>query len=142
MREEIKEMKKIVNLRCYVAIGTDDYADTSIWNHIRYIEVEEPTEYTLETWKEAYEAIKTNHVRNAEVGLTMFGKRDTIEIGWGDLYQHKSVMTEKKFIPIHVKWVWEDVTRNYSIKDLADLLPAKQFCEWLKDQGITQIGSF
>ena len=135
-------MKKLVNLRCYVAIGTDDYADTSFWNHIQYIEEEEPTEYTLETWKEAYEAIKTNHVRNAEVGLTMFGKRDTIEIGWGDLYQHKSVMTEKKFIPIHVKWVWEDVTRNYSIKDLADLLPAKQFCEWLKDQGITQIGSF
>lgn len=135
-------MKKLVNLRCYVAIGTDDYADTSIWNHIRYIEDEEPTEYTLETWKEAYEAIKTNHVRNAEVGLTFFGKRDTIEIGWGSLYDHKSVMTEKNFIPIHVKWVWEEVGKNYTIKDLANLLPANQFCDWLKDQGITQVGSF
>ena len=135
-------MKKLVNLRCYVAIGTDDYADTSIWNHIRYIEDESVTEYTLETWEEAYEAVKNKHIRNAEVGLTLFRNRDTIEITWGDLYRSKSVMTEKKFIPIHVKWQWEEVTRAYSIKDLADLLPAKQFCEWLKDQGITQIGSF
>jgi hypothetical protein len=29
----------------------------------------------------------------------------------------------------------------YTMKDLADLLPADQFCEWLKDHGITMVGS-
>lgn len=138
----MKEMKKLVNLRCYVAIGNDDFADTSIWNHIRYVEVEDnTTEYTLNTWEEAYNAVADNRIRNAETGTTFFGNHPTIEIGWGSIHRDKSVMTAKRFKPIHVKWEWLEVNRVYTMKDLADLLPAKQFCDWLKDQGITMVGS-
>lgn len=136
-------MKKLVNLRCYAAIGKDEYCDTSIWNHIRYVEVGEcnTTEYTLETFEEAFAAVRDHRIRNAETGCTLFRNRPTIEIGWGDLYRNKSEMTEKTFKPIRVKWEWEEVTRVYTMKDLADLLPAEQFCDWLKDRGITMVGS-
>lgn len=136
-------MKKLVNLRNFVAIGNDEYCDTSIWNHIRYVEVSETnsTEYTLETWEEAFAAVADNRIRNAETSCTLFRNRPTIEIGWGDIYRNKSVMSEKTFKPIRVKWEWQEVTRMYTMKDLADLLPADQFCEWLKDRGITMVGS-
>lgn len=135
--------KKLVNLRCYAAIGKDDYCDTSIWNHIRYVEVGEcdTHEYTLETFEEAFAAVADNRVRNAETSTTFFGNKPTIEIGWGDIYRGKSVMSAKTFKPLHIKWQWEEVKRVYTMKDLADLLPAEQFCEWLKDQGITMVGS-
>ena len=133
-------MKKLVNLRCYAAVGKNDLCDTSIWNHIRYVEVAETnsTEFTLETFEEAFAAVRDNRIRNAETGCTLFRNRPTIEIGWGD-FRSKSEMTEKTFKPVRVKWEWEEVTRMYTMKDLADLLPAEQFCEWLKDHGITMV---
>lgn len=136
-------MKKLVNLRCYVAIGNKDYCDTSIWNHIRYVEVSDTssTESTLHTWEEAFAAVANNEIRGAETGYTLFRNRPTIEIHWGDWGKCTTEMTEKTFKPIHVKWVWEEVEKMYTMKNLADLLPADQFCEWLKDRGITMVGS-
>lgn len=135
-------MKKLIDLRCYVAIGKNNYVDTSNWNHIQYIEVNESkTECVLKTWEEAYEAVKNNRIRNATIGLTFFRKRETIELYLGDSFSN-FVMTKKTFVPIHVKWEWQEVDENYTIKNLANLLPANQFCEWLKNKGITQIDSF
>lgn len=132
-------MKKLVNLRCYVTVGNNkDYCDTSIWNHIRYVEVSETnsTEYTLHTFEEAFAAVADNHIRNAETSTTLFRNRPTVEISWGDIGRCKTVLTEKNFRPVYVKWAWEEVEKAYSIKSLADLLPAEQFCEYLKDRGI------
>ena len=137
-------MKKLVNLRCCVAIGNDDYCDTSIWSHIHYVEMSEcdTIEYTFETFKEAFAAVHDHKIRNAEIGYTLFRNRPIIEISWGDFYRNKSEMTEKTFKPIRVKWDWQEVTRMFTMKNLSDLLPAEQFCEWLKDHGITMVGSF
>ena len=135
-------MKKLVDLRCYVAIGESDYVDTSNLNHLQYIEVKESKkEYILTTWEEAYEAVKNNYIRNAEIGLTFFKKHETIEIYLANSFS-KFVMTKKTFMPIHVKWEWQENNEVYTIKNLAGLLSADQFCEWLKDKGITQISSF
>ena len=138
-------MKKLINLRCSVAIGNEEFGDTSIWNHIRYIEMDgssNSTEYYYGTFAEAHEAIENNMIRNAETGFTLFRNRPTIEIHWGDICRNNTELTEKTFKPIRVRWDKVEVTRLYTMKDLIDLLPADQFCEWLKDQGITQIGSF
>lgn len=136
-------MKKLVNLRNYVAIGNDDYCDTSIWNHIRYVDEKEceTVEYTLETFEEACKAVSENRIRNGEMNSTLFGNKPLIEISWGDIYKCKTVLSQKNFKPIHVKWQWEEVDRMYTMKDLASVLPADQFCEWLKDRGITMVGS-
>ena len=136
-------MKKLVNLRNYVAIGYDDYCDTSIWKHIRYVDEKEceTVEYTLETFEEACKAVSENRIRNGEMSSTLFGNKPLIEISWGDIYKCKTVLSQKNFKPIHVKWQWEEVDRMYTMKDLTSVLPADQFCEWLKDRGITMVGS-
>lgn len=137
-------MKKLIDLRCSVAIGNEDFCDTSIWSHIRYIEMDgasSSTEYIYNTFAEAHEAVERNMIRNASTGFTLFRSRPTIDIHWGDIYRNNTELTEKTFEPIRVKWEKMEVTRWYTMKDLVDLLPADQFCEWLKDQGITQIGS-
>lgn len=136
-------MKKLVNLRNYVAIGSDEYCDTSIWNHIRYVEEGEcnTIEYTLETFEEAFSEVADKCIRNAQIGTTLFRHHPTIEIEWGSINRPKSEMTEKTFKPLRVKWEYKEVTKLYTIKDLSNLLPADQFCEWLKDKGITVINS-
>lgn len=136
-------MKKLINLRCYAAIGNDDYCDTSIWDHIRYVEVSETnsTEYTLETFEEAFAAVRDHRIRNAETDYTLFGNRPMIELSWGDFHRGRTAITARNFKPVRVKWEWEEVTRMYTMKDLANLLPAEQFCEWLKDRVITIVGT-
>ena len=135
--------KKLVNLRCYVAIGNGDYCDTSFWNHTRYVEVGEcdTLEYTLETWEDAYSAVDANKIRNASTFTTFFGNKPAIEFSWGRLERSRTTLTERTFKPVRVKWQWEEVDRVYTMKDLADILPAEQFCEWLKDRGITMVNS-
>lgn len=136
-------MKRLVNLRNLVAIGKKDYFDTSIWNHIKYLEAEENQveEYELNSWEEAYSAIKRNEVRNAAINTTLFGK-PCIVISWGSFDKRNTVLTERNFKPIKVRWEWVAVKKSYSIKDLANLLPAEQFCEWLKDNGINKYSDF
>ena len=135
--------KKLVNLRCYVAIGNGDYCDTSFWNHTRYAEVGEcdTLEYTLETWEDAYSAVDANKIRNASTFTTFFGNKPAIEFSWGRLERSRTTLTERTFKPVRVKWQWEEVDRVYTMKDLADILPDEQFCEWLKDRGITMVNS-
>ena len=108
-------MKKLINLRCYVAIGDTEFCDTSIWNHIRYIEMEgssSSTEYYYGTFAEAHKAIENNMIRNAETGFTLFRSRPTIEIHWGDIMRNNTELTEKTFEPIRVKWTKEEVEKQ------------------------------
>lgn len=135
-------MKKLVDLRCMVAIGDDKYYDTSFWYHIRYVDVKENAnvEYTLNTWEEALEEAKNDRVRGLKVERTLFGNRPYLEIHRGDFDKNNISITEKKFKPIHVKWKFEEVSLNrFTMKSLVSLLPADEFCEWLKDHGITKI---
>lgn len=137
-------MKKLANLRCYVAIGKDEYCDTSIWNHIRYVEENEcnTREYTFETFEEASAAVADKQVKNASTYNTLFGNKPAIEFSFGRLENSRVVLTKKTFKPVRVKWEWEEVeVEDYTMKNLASILPAEQFCEWLKDHGITMVGS-
>ena len=127
-------MKKICDLRCYVAIGKQDYADTSIWKHLWYCESGTTEEY-ITSWGDLYELVKEHGIRNAELTTNLFGK-PVVKIGWADIYKSKAKITYRNFRPIKVKWAAEPVDTVYSIKDLADLLPAEDFCEYFKDHNI------
>lgn len=127
-------MKKICDMRCYVAIGKGEYMDTSIWKHWRYCE-EGECEETFNYWHDLYVCVKHNFIRNATVDKTIFGN-DAVRFSWGSFSRSHSTMTERTFKPVRVKWVAEPVTTHYSFQDLKDLLPAEDFCEYLKDQEI------
>jgi hypothetical protein len=93
------------------------------------------TEEIIASWDVLYDLVKGHHVRNAELDTNLFGK-PVIKIGWADIYKHKSRITERNFRFVKVKWAAKPVDRLYSIKDLADMLPAEDFCEYLKDRKI------
>ena len=138
-------MKKLMNLRCLVAVGDKKYCDTSIWNYIRYYDMEEVpevVEFHYNTFEEALTAVEEGMIRGAEIYHTLFSNRPYFTIPWGEVYRNDTEITEKNFKPIHVKWEKVEVNKAFTMKDLAGLLPAEMFCEWLKDHGITQIGNF
>lgn len=131
-------MKKIVNLRCYVSLNGAEYEDTSFRTQLRYLDdgIECSTSEVITTdWNRAYELISQHRIRNAEIG-THFGKPCLV------LYtpsRHYFTCVEKKFRSLKYKWVAEKYELGYTIEELAENLPAEQFCEWLKDQGIFSV---
>ena len=129
-------MKQLIDFRCYVSINGEDYCDTSIWRKIQYSDTVGEAEEVITDWQTAYKAIEDKRVLNARTGTTFWKQRPTIVIHYGDIYRDDREFSEKEFKSLRYKWVAEPVSRNYSIKELADDLPADQFCEWVKDQGI------
>ena len=125
-------MKKICDLRCYVAIGKQDYEDTSMWKHLQYCKPGS-TEECITSWDDLCDLVEGHCIRNAELTTNLFGK-PVVKIGWAGLYASKTKITDRNFRSIRVKWAAEPVDTVYSIKDLADLLPAEDFCEYLKDR--------
>jgi hypothetical protein len=130
--------KQLVDMRQYVAIGNDEFVDTSFYSHLRYKEFEKEQEIVLSTFDEAYDFIKNDKLANAEVRSTLFGKPQVV-IFRADFDGMHSYLTEKHFKPIRVKKVCETPNTTWSIMDLAKYLPAEDFVEWLKDHGITMI---
>ncbi len=127
-------MKQLVNVKCYVSIGNDPFFyNTSIFDDIRYIEADKNSviEYELNTFEEAFLAVKNKKVKNAVVRTTLFKKRPTIELSLIEKETIKTI-TEKNFKPLKVKWE-KKIVKSYTIKELSEELSAEQFCEYLKD---------
>lgn len=75
-------MKKLVNYRMYVSVNGGEWKDTSIWNHVRYMEESE-----CETWEsrelnfdEALELVEEGFIMNAECDRTFFTHRPRIQL--------------------------------------------------------------
>lgn len=130
-------MKKLVNARTYFRINGKKWIDCSIWNKIRYYEESECEEWTSRelTFAEAVDLVKKGFVPHAEVGETIFRKRTYLELPSGDLLVGDLRYYEREIKTFEVKQTYEPY--NNTIKVLADLLPADQFCEYLKDRGIS-----
>lgn len=130
-------MKKLIDFRCYVSVNGEPYCDTSIWKRLRYSEYTGESEIFFGDWEEAYKAVSERKILNAETSETLFTHRPTIKIHYGDIYRNDREISEKNFHRLKYKWVASESDNVYTIKELADLLPAEQFCEWLIDQGIS-----
>lgn len=127
-------MKKICNLRCYVAIGKGEYEDTSFWEHLRYCEPGANEEY-IASWGDFYDLVREHRIRNAELTANLFNNL-VVEIGKASLDKPKTKITYRNFKGVRVKWAAEPYDKIYTIKDLAEMLPAEDFCEYLKDHNI------
>lgn len=135
-------MKQLVDLRCYVSVNGEEYCDTSIWKQWRYVDVDEvgnEVEEVICDWGEAYRAVMNHRIRNAYTDCTFWRKTPLLCIKYGDIYRNDAKISKKDFVSLKYKWVAEEVDEIYNIRDLADRLPAEQFCEWVKDQGIQAI---
>lgn len=130
-------MKKLVNYRMYVSVNGGEWKDTSIWNHICYMEESE-----CETWEsrelsfsEALELVEEGFIMNAECDRTFFTHRPRIQLSISEsLFEGPSYYTERTLQTLKIKK--EYLPYKGSIKDIATLLTAEKFCEYLKVHGI------
>lgn len=129
-------MKKLVNERTLYRVNGGEWRDCSIWNKIRYYE-----ENDCEDWKtkelnfaDMQELIEKGFVPNAENDFTFFRKRPMIVLPSSDIEITRYTYTEKDKVVFEVKKQYLPYTNT--IKNLADLLPADDFIQYLKDRGI------
>lgn len=129
-------MKELYNYRMSVSIDGEEYKDTSIWNHIKYLNPEEAkTRETVEmSFNEAYDI--ADAIMNAEKGITFFRKRRYIKFSFGSFFKPECLClyegTKKK---IRVKE--EYLPFSCSMESLVGLLNSEDFISYLKDRGIS-----
>lgn len=128
-------MKEVYNYRCLVSFdGGKEFHDTSIWNHMRYLEEKDAQEWQSKelTFDECYEMCENGFLMNGEAWVGMFKKRkvaiSTVE------WECKRTYNEKNYRPVIIKEVY--LKEEKSMKALADLLTAEEFIEYLKDRGM------
>ena len=140
---EVKEMKKIYDRRVLVKVdGWKEFDDTSIFRHLKYKDEDYANQehfYRFETFEEAREEIEKGFILNAKSTTTFFTNKPKLKINTeSSFFESPITMTEKSFKPIEVKIVYEE-EKHISIKELADLLDADSFCEYLNDRNISSL---
>lgn len=131
-------MKEIYNYRFeYKMDGWKNFADTSIWKHIKYLAPEEAEtlNFTIKTFDELVGLVRDDLFMNAKLSKNFF-KKTVVRLADAGSFSSIEV-TEKNFKPIEIRCVYNKTSA--SIKELADALDADSFCEYLRDRGITKI---
>ena len=135
-------MKRLVNERVEYRVNEGKWIDVSGWNRYRYLDDEQIAEKAFQTeeltFQETKEYIEEGYCNFGKIGKSTFTKREYIEFPSGSIFDgdlryyknnFKSTTFRKTFLEL-------EVDRILTIKDLSELLPAEQFCEYLKDRGI------
>lgn len=134
-------MKRLVNERVEYRVNEGKWIDFSIWNRYRYLDDEQIAEKAFQTeeltFQETKEYIEEGYCNFGKIGKTTFTKREYIEFPSGSILDGDLRYYENKFKSATFRKTFLEVNRILTIKDLSDLLPAEQFCEYLKDRGIT-----
>lgn len=134
-------MKKVIDYRVMLSFDNGKtWEDTSIWRHLYYAEPKADQITAFDNFADAYNAVADDVIMNAHTTTTFFRGRKMIELFTSDR-DCRIVMTEKTFKPFLVKECYIESTRKDTIKDLSTMLEASQFCEWLKDNGITMVSA-
>ena len=137
---EVKEMKKIYDRKVLVKVdGWKEFDNTSMFRHLRYKDEDYANQdylYRFETFEEAKAKIEEGWTLNAESTTTFFTKQPKLKIG--TVHLDYTIMTKRNFKPIEVKIVYKE-EKHLSIKELADLLDADSFCEYLNDRNISSL---
>lgn len=133
-------MKRLVNERVEYRVNEGKWIDVSIFNRYRYLDDEQITKKAFQTEELTFQETK-EYVKECcnfgLVGKATFTKREYIELPSGSIFDGDLRYYENNFESATFRKTFLDVNRILTIKDLADLLPAEQFCEYLKDRGIT-----
>ena len=128
-------MKGVFKVRRYLSFEGDaktypleDYE----WRYLEYEDVKDvdPLSIVYSTWEGFIEMVKSETFWSLYYRTNFFGNRVHY-----DFYNKHYYLTEKKFTKAAVKFSIRKIER-FSMKDLMEKLPAKDFVEWKKDNGL------
>lgn len=131
-------MRKLVDEVVMYRVNGGEWRDASIWHHARYMEESECETYLTKkmTFAETIKAIDAGLVRNAGTNVTAFRKRPYIILpNTSHLGAIDYTYFEKEIESVEVKIVYEPYSTT--MKHLAEVLSADEFCAYLRDRGIT-----
>lgn len=128
-------MKKIFDMRVYIKKqGWKEYVNTSVWKHLIYTENDgKGKSFLFNSFSDFLDEVEKGWIYNVERKETFFGHLPKIEFS---KFENRFSMNEKNFVPVEVKIVFEPV-EEVSLKNLFEMLSADEFCEYLKDRGIS-----
>lgn len=135
-------MRKLVDRRQYYRINGGEWIDTSMFKHYHYKEESkcDGTKVTLITnFEQAVQFVEDDRLINGEVEYSFFRHIPTLKLpsgNWLSLNMY-TYINEKKFESLEIKIEYEPA-ETLTLKALASLLNADEFCAYLKDRGISQ----
>lgn len=131
-------MKKVYDFRTLISFNNKDWYDTSYRHHLTYCSEEDAEEgkeevFEVGTFEDALEV--ANILPNTKIEETWLTKKPMIEIFVCASFENPRI-TKKNFKSFYVKF--ESVEyKSCSFNFLSEHLPGDDFCEWLKDRGMT-----
>ena len=130
-------MRKLVDEVVMYRVNGGEWKDTSIWPHVKYIEESECETYLTKkmTFAETVKTIEVGLIRNASTDITLFRKRPYITLPDTSRDILSRTYSEKEVESVEVKIVYEPYSTT--MKHLAEMLDADEFCAYLRDRGIT-----
>lgn len=134
-------MKKVYDVEQFISLYPEmEFKATSIYYHLHLLDDEESLNMTyrvyFNTFEELYNAVNDGVIRNAKAYMGLF-KQPKIEFNMG--WNNHAIITKRNFKEV---CLWSHTNEvNKPITKLAELLPADEFCEYLRERGISQIGA-
>ena len=134
-------MKRVYDVEQFISLYPEmEFKATSIYYHLHLLDDEESLNMTyrvyFNTFEELYNAVNDGVIRNAKAYMGLF-KQPKIEFNLG--WNSHAIITKRNFKEV---CLWSHTNEvNKPITKLAELLPADEFCEYLRERGISQIGA-
>jgi hypothetical protein len=131
-------MKKVIEVRKQYRLNNGEWTDVTDFNPISYREKDECVDKyrTIDTWKDTVGYVADGLLPNAEMHMTFFKKRIYLILPNNNIYSDfRTVVNEKDFKKLEVRVIYREPI--LTIKQLANILEADEFCEYLKDKGIS-----
>ena len=131
-------MKKVYDFEQFFFIEgqTQEFHSTSIWRHLRLLSDDEVVKmegrWQFPTFQDLWEYVEAGNIWNAEAEKTLFGKRQVFFKSGLDGY----TVREKNY---KLVTLWHHCTHEPSltVKTLMEEMRADDFCEYLRERGIS-----
>lgn len=136
-------MKKVYTVKESLKFNWEkDFNNCQLFGQYVYMDELNATDATfvINTFEHLYTLVEQGMIRNAYISKTIFGKQPKVVIRrwFGGLDSYKTAVTKKNFVPIEYKFTYTDKSNN-NIDTYREFLTADDFCEYLKDRGITYL---
>ena len=129
-------MKKVIEVRKQYRLNNGEWE--TVKSNILYREKDECVDKyrTIDTWQDAIGYVTEGLLPNAEMHMTFFKKRIYLILPNNNIYtDFRTVVNEKDFEKLEVRVIYREPV--LTIKQLANILDADEFLQYLKDRGIS-----
>lgn len=135
-------MKKVYKIEESLKFqGEKDFYNCQLFGQYIYRDESEATEavFVIDSFENLCALVKKGLIKNAYMSKTFFKKQPKAVITrWYGIDSYKNSVTKKNFVPIEYKYTYEDKSCE-SINFYRESLTADDFCEYLKDRGVTYL---